>query len=227
MSEGMKPIIIRPYTTDIEVAKSIFHDKATINFELEQEPNFIVDVGANIGLVSAYFANKYPNATIISLEPEQSNFDILKQNSKSYKNIIPIQKALWYENTTIDIFSTNEGNGGFIAIDGGYENETYRKILEEHTPFVQPKNVKVKTITMESIMQKYKIKFLDLVKIDIEGAEKDIFDNCQGWIEKVGLLITELHEWKRPGCTESFNKIQKYFNEGWQTHETLYLRKKT
>ena len=187
----MKPITIRPYTTDVETVKSVFYDKSTIDFNTDEDPRFIIDVGANIGLVSAYFAHRFPNALIISIEPEESNFEILKLNAKSYKNIVPIQKALWYVNTTINIFSTNEGNGGFVATDKKYSSDTSRNMSENYSLNIQPINSIVETITIESIMNDYNIEFLDIVKIDIEGAEKDIFDNCNGWIEKVGLMITE------------------------------------
>ena len=221
----MKPITIRPYTTDDVTVKSVFYDKSTIDFNIDEDPRFIIDVGANIGLVSAYFAHRFPNALIISLEPEESNFEILKLNAKSYKNIVPIQKALWYTNTTINIFSTDEGNGGFVATDKKYNSDTSRNMSENYSLNIQPKNSIVGTITIESIMGDYNIDFLDIVKIDIEGAEKDIFDNCNGWIEKVGLMITELHEWKRPGCVQSFNNIQRYFDKGWKSNDTLYLKK--
>jgi len=65
------------------------------------EPDVIVDAGANIGLASICFANKYANATIIAVEPEQSNFELLEENVAPYPNIVPVQAALWYEDSEV------------------------------------------------------------------------------------------------------------------------------
>ena len=79
-------ITIRPYTTDIGVMENVFFDRI-FDFDIDFEPRFIVDVGSNIGLVSIYWAKKYPDAKIISVEPEQSNYEILRINTNPYKNI--------------------------------------------------------------------------------------------------------------------------------------------
>jgi hypothetical protein len=58
------PVFLRYPSTDLNTYKQIFKD-LSYDCELMFEPDVIVDAGANIGLASVYFANKYPNAKII------------------------------------------------------------------------------------------------------------------------------------------------------------------
>lgn len=64
------------------------------DIELEVTPNVIVDCGTNIGFSSIHFANKCPNARIITIEPERSNYNMLRRNIHDYHNIICINKGL-------------------------------------------------------------------------------------------------------------------------------------
>jgi hypothetical protein len=72
-------VFIRPGTTDQSVYQQIFESK-DYDFELN-DPKFIIDAGAHIGLSSIFFANKYPSSTIIAIEPEPSNFTMLCKNA--------------------------------------------------------------------------------------------------------------------------------------------------
>ena len=62
----------------------------------------------------------------------------------------------------------------------------------------------VKGMTVRSIMDTFGFSFIDVLKIDIEGAEKEVFADTSEWISNVNSLIVELHEGKKPGCKRSF-----------------------
>ena len=64
------------------------------DFRAVERPQVIVDAGANIGLASILFANRYPQAKILAIEPEHDNFNLLADNVRSYDNIVPLQAAL-------------------------------------------------------------------------------------------------------------------------------------
>ena len=63
--------------------------------DLPFSPRVIVDAGANIGTTSIYFAHRYPEARIIAIEAEASNFALLSKNVEPYARITPIHAALW------------------------------------------------------------------------------------------------------------------------------------
>jgi FkbM family methyltransferase len=146
-------------------------------------PKVIVDVGAHIGMASILFALKYPSAKIIALEPERANFAMLLRNTAGYKTIRPIQAALWREDGEVTIGpSKAHVKGAFEIIENGCQ--------------------KVPSVTMETLMRETGVDSIDLLKMDIEGAEKEVFDH-RGWMSKVNLLAIELHDRLRPGCRQN------------------------
>jgi tRNA G46 methylase TrmB len=82
-------LCLRIPSSDVPTYEQVFIDKE-YDFLVKKQPKVIVDAGANIGLASIYFANKYPDAKIIAIEPEQSNFELFKENVAPYPHIIPI-----------------------------------------------------------------------------------------------------------------------------------------
>jgi hypothetical protein len=94
------PFYLRLDTSDIFTFDQVFVYQG-YDFDASPSPEIIIDAGANIGLASIYFANKYPEAKIIAVEPEESNFRLLRKNAAPYKNIIPLQAALWNKNEEI------------------------------------------------------------------------------------------------------------------------------
>jgi len=210
------PIFIRQNTSDVDVYKDVITN-GQYGFITSQEPKVIVDAGGNIGLTSVYFAEKYPNAKIITIEPEENNFKLLKKNTENYPNIIAINAALWNNESEIELLEVGLDNWGFMTGDGS----KYDKIT---TPKIEKKNI-VKTVTIESLFRDYEINLIDILKIDIEGAEKEVFSACGVWIKNVRSIITELHERMKKGCVEAFAKIVKEFDEISGHSEDIYLSK--
>jgi FkbM family methyltransferase len=64
-------------------------------FSLARPSSIIVDAGANVGMSAAYFSLHHPAATVVAIEPEPSNFEMLRKNAKLFPQIIPINAALW------------------------------------------------------------------------------------------------------------------------------------
>lgn len=201
------PVILRPNSSDLKV----FHQIFTFNeygMNLGFVPRFIIDAGANIGLSAVFFSNKFPGAKIVAIEPEKSNFKMLEINTKDYKNIILVKNALSnHSNVSFDVVDKGYGNWGFITEIEGIKNTS--KVVDT-----------VKTITIDDILNTYNLEYLDLLKIDIEGGEKQLFENnYENWLPKTKCIIIELHDGITKGSSKSFFKaISKYdfsyFNRG-------------
>lgn len=178
-------------------------------FDLPFSPKVIVDAGANVGMASIYFAHKYPGAKIIAIEAEASNFDVLARNVRPYPAIMPIHAALWNRDGEISVCEADpatgvSGNWAFVTREGP--------------------GVKIRAITMPTLMKELQIQAVDLVKIDIEGAEKEVFE-AGDWIKSVRCLMIELHDRFRPGCSEAVNSAAQGFSKLQRGETTLYLRK--
>ena len=204
------PFYLRVPSSDLEVYEQVFLN-SEYDFCVNRMPQVIIDAGANIGLVSIYFANRYPGAKIIAIEPERHNFELLKRNAKAYKNIIPLHAALWNNNERIRLADPGRGNWGFV---------TYRP---SSTAKYSNLNETVEGITVNKLLSDYKIEQVDIFKIDIEGAEKEVFTDASTWIHKVDSLIVEFHERFKTGCNRIFYNATNGFRAEWTQGENVYL----
>ena len=205
------PLYLRIPSTDVRAFEQIFI-KREYDFDVVKPPRAIVDAGANIGLASIYFSNRFPDARIVAIEPEESNFEVLKRNAAPYDNITPILGALWHENATINLVDPDRGRWGFMTQAQDSAEESFGEIVHE-----------VKAMTVDAIMREQGIDHIDVLKIDIEGAEREVFQDPSAWIGRVDTLIVELHERIKLGCNRSFYNSTNGFDDEWVQGENVYL----
>lgn len=177
ISEIPSTITLSNFNNDVSTLFKIFFSKE-YDITLKSTPSVIIDCGANIGLSAIFFANKYPSATIIALEPDRGNFKYLEKNTNYFKNVICINKAVWSHSTIMSLVDEGSGNWGL---------KTYKEIL--------PGAVTVEAVSIEEIIHQFNLQQIDLVKIDIEGAEKELFSrNYENWLKKTKVIAIELHD---------------------------------
>jgi FkbM family methyltransferase len=197
-------IILRPDTSDINVFEQIFIDEEYL-CPTDTEPDFIVDAGANIGLASIYYAIAYPKAKIIAIEPETSNFELLKENVKKYPNVICEKAGLWDKNTYLMISNPEKQKHAFTVEESGTSQG-------------------LKAVTIDELMEQHHMPYIDILKMDIEGAEKEVFSNHPGWISKTGMIVIELHDKEKVGCNRAFyTATDPYFKNEFRKGENIFL----
>jgi FkbM family methyltransferase len=140
----------------------------------------IVDLGANVGLATLYFAGKYQSARIVGLEPHPATFDLLQSNLKpliQQGRCTIIHGAIWGKSGILAV--TLPGDGEFNAVtvseSGGAGDSSTR------------------AFTMQQIIDQHHLKRVDLLKVDIEGAELELFTGDTSWLDKVGAIAIEFH----------------------------------
>jgi FkbM family methyltransferase len=165
------------------------------NISLNFEPTYIIDGGGNIGLTACFFATRYPNATIITVEPDTENYKLLQSNCKPYSNIHTLQCGIWKNNTNLKIENTNVGNNAFTVTE---INEASSETL--------------RALTISSLMEQFSMPHIDILKLDIEGSEKEVFEEgFEKWLPVTKLLIIELHDAMKKRCSRSvFNAVNQY-----------------
>ena len=206
------PFYIRMLASDVSVYDQVFI-VGEYDFATQKEPAIIIDAGANTGLTSIWFANRFPGSRIIAIEPEKNNFAILKKNIAPYDNITPVYGALWDENKEITLVDPGLGTMGYMTQDD-----------EINAGKIPGKPLhRVNGMTLDRIMVEQGIGFIDILKIDIEGAEREIFQDPSSWIDKVGSLIIETHERMKPGCKHSVFNATKDFVDKWSQGNSLFL----
>ena len=184
---GIKaPFLLRKGTTDVAMFDQVFLlDEYKIDFSFE--PEVIIDAGANIGLFSILMKNRFPEARIICVEPDKENCEVLKKNLDVYSDVQIVNAGLWNSITKLNV--VDKYQAGHSAL-----------VVEEDVV-----NGEVPAVTIDNLFQTYGLEQVDILKIDIETSEQKLFlKNYEPWLPKVRMIIIELHDWLKPGCSRAF-----------------------
>jgi FkbM family methyltransferase len=202
------PVHLRLRTTDVASCEEILI-KRQYDWDFRRTPQIIVDAGANIGLASIFYANKYPSARIIAIEPEASNFQMLVKNTAAYSRVKTVNAALWSENCELDIFDPEQGHTAFQ--------------MRGETDTRGTQRARVSGITLDKLMSDFGINHIDLLKVDVEGAERQVFAQPDRWIAGVENIAIELHDWMLPGCEDAVQQAATGFEPKRKNGETSYF----
>lgn len=190
-------VVLRLGTSDILVLCSIF-EREDYGVELSPPPDTIIDAGAYTGFSAIYFAEKYPAAKILALEPDPENFALLVRNVRHYPGIVPLKAALWHEDGYIDLRDPGAGHWSLFV---GQEDPEGTRVLG-----------RVEAVSVRTLIERFGLRRIGLLKLNVEGAEKEILEGSEDWIGRVEAVFTALHDRFRPGCAESFEKATGGFD---------------
>lgn len=191
------PVTLRCIRADMQSFVNTFIDPYLDKKTYFGNAKFVVDAGANIGYTAVLYANWWPNATIVSIEPDLENYELTLLNTKNYRNIHVIHAGLWHKNAKLQIEAGQED--GFVV----------REISNETTVNEQNQS---DGISLDEILSRFKQNQIDFLKMNIEGSEKEVFSfNYQNWLPKTRCMLIELHDGKNKGCAKAvFNAINQY-----------------
>jgi FkbM family methyltransferase len=185
---------LRPNTSDYYTFDQVFL-RDQYNIKIAFSPKTIIDAGANIGLAAVYFSHRYPNASIIAIEPSKENFEQVQKNIAGYTQVKAICSGVWNKDAYLSIINTDGVKNAFMVAETTPDN-----------PMAVP------AISIETIMRNEGWDTIDIVKMDIEGSEKEVFESgYEYWLPKTRMLIIELHDNMKKGTSKSlFTAISKY-----------------
>jgi FkbM family methyltransferase len=142
----------------------------------------ILDLGANAGYSALYFHLTWPKARIVAIEPDPDNFALLKKNVAGVGAIEPIHAAIASVAGRLRIRDPKAGKNAVRTGDTGA-------------------GVEVEAITVDSLVERFRAEGCEpfIAKLDIEGAEGELFAGNVGWVDEFPLISVELHDWLFPG----------------------------
>lgn len=186
---------IYPITSDdtyLEYISTNFEPEMCEFFKLSlKKEHTVLDIGANIGCASLLFSNHVQQ--VHSFEPSPSTYKFLEKNVQQAKksNISTYNLGLGSEDKIAEIaFSSNNRSGGFIT-----------DLSEAHSHQVKEK-VAIKKI--DTLVEEYKFRSVDFIKIDAEGYEKNILEGGINTIANYKpTVVLELNHW----CLNAFQRI--------------------
>jgi FkbM family methyltransferase len=151
--------------------KEIFADE-NYKFISDNPAPIIYDCGSNIGMSCLYFKKIFPAAKITAFEADPKIADILAQNLEQNKlvDITVIPKAVWINNDGVEISS--EG-------------------ADASSIYLNNNKIKIESIRLKDLVNREKK--IDLIKMDIEGAETDVLRDCKEELYKINNIFVEFH----------------------------------
>lgn len=181
-------IKLRPFTSDWKVLNQIFIQKEyqpvidIYHQFFDEKPKIVIDCGSNIGFASIWFHIHYPSAKIIAVEPFLSNYLIAEKNMNAcgIQDYKLLHGGIWNSETMLSI------------------DRTFRDGKEWSISLQESKNGKgdIKGYSLTEIIENLEGN-IDILKIDIEGSEKELFNDINYasiFLKKVKCLVIEIHD---------------------------------
>jgi FkbM family methyltransferase len=194
------PIWLRPGTPDVH---EFIHTVIRANYgrHLPREPvRLIIDAGAYIGDTTVWYLNRFPQATVIALEPNPRSFSMLERNCRRYgQRAIPLQAAVWPCRTRLEL---NEGSGTTDA--------SVRQVTTTAS------NCCV-GVTVDDLLSEYSDSTVDIFKCDIEGAEVDLLSNPNdGWVRRTRSMYVDVHSEEARRLVAEIATRHNFVMENWR-----------
>ena len=188
---GPYAVALRRQGSDLRVFTQVLRSKEyqeLVNLVSRCQPKeairYIIDAGANVGLTTLYLKKHFPAALVVSIEPDAANFKLLEQNIQlnGLTKVHPLKAALWKSNEPLEIDSSFR--------DGLEWSRSVKPAQAQQRQTVPGKTVK-------DIMAQFAMPHVDVLKIDIEGAEQYLFEDAgqvQAFLSKTKFIAIEIHD---------------------------------
>ena len=176
------PLTARRHTTDQRVFAQIFVEREYTPVDGWENIEVVVDCGANVGYSAAYFLTAFPGTRVIALEPDPDNYRVLVQNLAPYgARAVAVNAALWAHPGHLQLRESAYRGGG-----------AWSRQVDEPP---HGESGAVEAIDIPSLMERFGLQRISLLKMDIEGAETVVFsERTSEWLPRVDALVVELHD---------------------------------
>ena len=189
-------VFLRPGTSDWGAFEQVF---LAANYDASRLARFeelsklyrslarplILDLGANIGLASLYFLRSWPTATIVAVEPDVKNLSLLRLNAPHARNV---HAAIASKTCRVGIANPD-------APAWAYRTEHN----DQGT---------IEGITVSTILDSFPTYQPFICKIDIEGAETELFSQNTNWVARFPIVVLEPHDWMLSGQASARNFLR-------------------
>ena len=175
-------ISIAPYTFEYADAMSAWpqwddifvHD--SLAFETETRAPRILDCGANIGIASIYFKRRYPQARITAFEADPSLAAMCQRNlaANGIADVEVKASAVWTANGTIEFVCEGTDSGAVASLETSVTGARRQVPAERLRDWLNDP--------------------IDLLKLDVEGAELAVLQDCRDRLQAVRAITIDLHE---------------------------------
>ena len=171
---------IRPHGSDVRTFDEIIrYDVYGPIVKASRHAKYVMDLGANIGLATRYFADALPGSSIFAVEPDARNFAMLQRNTATLAlkgRCRTLRAAAWNCSGEVNLREA-EGVNAFDSMSVGEG----------------PEGAPVQAYSVDELIARSGFPQVDLLKVDVEGAEVQLFESADRWIERVQMIAVEFH----------------------------------
>ncbi|MEM3171086.1 MAG: FkbM family methyltransferase [Candidatus Hadarchaeales archaeon] len=161
---------------DMNPFTEIYHWKVYERYFEPEKGDVVVDCGANVGMFSLKAAKKVgKDGLVIALEPEKANVNLLRRNveANGLDNVIIVQKAVSNRRGKIRLYLSPESPGSHTII----------KREKGHFEIVE-------VDTLDNILSEIGVTKVDFLKIDVEGAEKEVLEGAEKTLNSPNIKVS-------------------------------------
>jgi FkbM family methyltransferase len=144
------------------------------------EPRVVVDLGSNVGASVVFFALRYPRCRIVAVEPSPAVHARLIRNVGWLSSVRTVRSAVVRRDGAVSFFVSDEGLSSSLSPAA---------VERARVPY---RRVEVEGRTLVTLLRELEIERVDLLKLDIEGAEEDVLKSADA-LARVEALVGELH----------------------------------
>jgi len=137
-----------------------------------------VDLGANIGMTSLWLATQAPDVRVVAVEPEESNIALRR-------NIA--------EDDVVIVHAVIAAQPGKVTLQIGSPSAHRIGSLTDH-PHPQTSSQEVDAVEPDELVARYELETIDVLKVDIEGAEEEVFSSSRPLVDRAQLMLMEVHD---------------------------------
>jgi FkbM family methyltransferase len=179
-----------------------------------QADDVVYDIGANTGLYSLFAAGKCEQGSIVAFDPYPPNVEVLRRNitRNNLHNIEVMELGL---SSTVGEVEFSQPS----KEDVGYGSSSIKVESGDST-------IKIPTTTVDRLVANGVCPPPNVVKIDVEGAEKDVLNGATGLAGKQhSAFIVEMHATPELGMKENADQVLNWCSS--VGYQAWYLKEKT
>jgi FkbM family methyltransferase len=175
---GTLPFYLFKTDASFQIANDIFAGVTYAIVPLVSGVRTVVDIGANVGAASVYFAMAYPDAQVYALEPASSPLSLLGQNVASLRNVKVFPFGLHSSEETLTLFHGNKD-----SVESSLSS----------SPRTSSDSEQIRLLGASQFLCEQGIQTIDVMKIDTEGCEVPILRSLEQYLPEVKVLYVEYH----------------------------------
>lgn len=174
------PLWCRRKSSDRQVFSQVFIEREYACLDSVFSPKLVIDCGANVGFTSAYFLSRFPEAHVLAVEPDPGNFAMLEKNLRPYgARATTLQTAVWSHAVGLKLSRDPEDDRDWAV--------QVRALRDDEVPDLVAMDI-------GSLLELTPFELNDILKVDVEHAEVEIFGRGLGsWLDRVQNIAIELH----------------------------------